>query len=112
MTVGAGLILPALGLMLLGWLVPRGLARVFPEGVKPLFVLAFVATLVMGVVSMAVWLALYLVQGLTVAEYFAPGVWAGLWHLSQLAVASALFWGPVLVLSVAGLPKHWVEETW
>jgi hypothetical protein len=47
-----------------------------------------------------------------VAEYFAPGVWAGLWHLSQLAVASALFWGPVLVLSVAGLPKHWVEETW
>ncbi|ROU01291.1 hypothetical protein EAT49_10945 [Histidinibacterium lentulum] len=98
--------------MMLGWLVPRVLALVFPEGVKPLFALAFVATILMVVLSMAVWLGLYLWQGLTVAEYFAPGAWGALWHLMKLATASALIWGPVLVLSVAGLPRHWVEETW
>ena len=112
MSVSAGLILPALLLMGLGWAVPRVLARVFPEGVRPLFALAFVAALAMMLLSMAVWLGLYLVQGLSLAEFFALGLGEGLWHLSRLAAASALIWAPVLVLSVAGLPKRWVEETW
>ena len=35
-----GLIWPAAALALLGWLVPRGLSLVFPEGVRPLLLLA------------------------------------------------------------------------
>jgi hypothetical protein len=33
-------------------------------------------------------------------------------HFGRLAVVSALIWGPIMLLSVAGLPKHWVKETW
>jgi hypothetical protein len=111
-SVTAGLILPALVLMALAWLVPRALARVFPEGVRPLFVLAFVAALAMTGLAMAVWLALYLAEGLTLAEVFRPGLWPGLAHLAGLALRSALLWAPVLVLSVAGLPGRWRTQTW
>ena len=52
-----GLVIPAAVLALLGWLVPRMLSLVFPEGVKPLFILSFVATLIMFVLGMGFFLA-------------------------------------------------------
>lgn len=110
--LSGNLIVPAILLAALGWSVPRLLALVFPEGVKPLLALAFSATLIMVVVAMAFFLALYVMQGMTMAQFFGLGLWDGLWHLGRLGLVSALIWGPILVLSVAGLPKHWVEETW
>ncbi|SLN36178.1 hypothetical protein [Roseisalinus antarcticus] len=109
---GQGLILPAICLAALGWTVPRVLARYFPEGVRPLLVLAFVAALVMTLISMGVFLGLYLWQGLSLGQMFSLGVLDGLAHFARLGAASALIWAPLLVLSVAGLPKHWVEATW
>ena len=107
-----GLILPAALLALLGWLVPRGLSLLFPEGVRPLFILAFVATIAMYLVGVGFFLGLYLWQGVPLATLFEAGVWPGLLHFGWLGLISALLWAPILILSVAGLPKHWVRETW
>jgi hypothetical protein len=106
------LLIPSLALALVGWLVPRGLSLVWPEGVKPLFALGFVATLVMLVLSAVFFVGLYLVGGMPVAALVEGGWGPAVVHFGRLAVVSALIWGPIMVLSVAGLPKHWVKETW
>ena len=107
-----GLIIPAAILALLGWLVPRGLSLFFPEGVKPLILLAFTATLIMFFLGMMYFFALYLWQGAPLAVLFEAGFAAGVIHFGGLGLTSALLWAPIMILSVAGLPKHWVKETW
>ena len=107
-----GLILPALVLALVGWLVPRGLSLVFPEGVRPLMLLTLCATIIMFVLGSAFFLGLYLVQGVPLAAIFEPGFASGVVHFGRLGLISALLWGPIMILSVAGLPRHWVKETW
>ncbi len=106
------LLLPALLLALLGWLVPRLLSLVFPEGVRPLLLLAFVATLIMFALGTGFFVALYLWQGAPFEALMSFGWGAVLSHFGRLGLISALFWGPLLVLSVAGLPRTWVKETW
>lgn len=107
-----GLIIPAALLALLGWLVPRGLFLLFPEGVKPLLWLTFTATLLMFLLGVAFFLLLYLWQGAPLDALFEPGYVAGLAHFARLGLISALLWAPIMVLSVAGLPKLWTKETW
>ena len=107
-----GLIFPALCLAFLGWLVPRLMSRVWPEGVRPLLGLALVATLVMFVLAFAVMIGLYLWGGVPLAALFDLGIAAFIVHFGRLALISALFWWPLLILSVAGLPKYWTRETW
>ena len=107
-----GLIVPALVLALLGWLVPRMLSLFWPEGVRPLLLLAFSATLIMLALGMVFFLGLYLWQGVPLDILFEPGLGAGIAHFLRLGLISALLWGPIMILSVAGLPKHWVKETW
>nr|WP_246849498.1 hypothetical protein [Rubellimicrobium arenae] len=93
-------------------MVPRLLGRVWPEGVRPLLVLAFVSTLLLLVVAAVFFLLLYAWQGAPVAALFQPGLAAGLAHFLRLGLLSALLWAPIMILSVASLPKHWVKETW
>lgn len=110
--LGDGLIIPALALALIGWLVPKMLSLFWPEGVKALFLLAFMATLIMLALGLAFFVVLYAWQGVPLATLFTPGWAAGLVHFGRLGMISALLWGPIMVLSVAGLPRHWVKETW
>jgi hypothetical protein len=110
--LGDGLIFPALILALVGWLVPRGMSIVWPEGVRPLLLLGFVATLIMVILGAGFFAALYVWQGVPFGMLFEAGIGPGLWHFCRLGLVSGLLWGPILVLSVAGLPKHWVKETW
>ena len=112
MGFGWGLVLPTLVLAALGWAVPRSLALVFPEGVGPLMWLAFVATLVMLLLAAVVFAGLYAIQGAPLGELFRLGLWPGVWHFLQLGLLSALVWAPILVLSVAGLPRRWRTATW
>jgi hypothetical protein len=108
----SGLILPALALAVLGWVVPRLLARVWPEGVGPLLLLALVSTLVLVVLATALFMLLYVGQGVPLALVLDMGVLGGWPHFLGLGSASALIWAPIMILSVAGLPKRWVKETW
>ena len=108
----SGLVLPALLLALVGWLVPRMLSLVFPEGVRPLLLLALVATILMVPIGSGFFVLLYVIQGIPMAVLFEPGLASGIVHFGKLGLISALIWGPILILSVAGLPKTWVKETW
>lgn len=107
-----GLVFPAALLALLGWLVPRLLSRLLPEGVKPLMVLAFISTLIMLVLGMVFFLTLYIWQGAPIDTLFEAGILVSLVHFGRLGLISTLIWGPIMILSVAGLPKHWIKETW
>jgi hypothetical protein len=107
-----GLIIPAMVLALFGWLVPKGLSLVWPEGVRPLLALAFVATVIMFLFGTGFFMALYAWQGAPLSAVFEPGLAAGLLHFGRLGLISALLWGPIMVLSVAGLPKGWTKEIW
>lgn len=107
-----GLLFPALVLALLGWLVPKMLSLVFPEGVRPLLILSFVSATIMLAISAFFFVGLYVIQGVPFAALFDQSVLAGISHFGWLGILSALFWGPIMVLSIAGLPKNWVEETW
>ena len=108
----SGLVLPALILAVLGWAVPKALSRVWPEGVQPLILLAVVSAVVLLILSMLGFAALYGLQGAPVGRFFDRGVGPGLWHFARLGLMSALVWGPILVLSVANLPRHWTREVW
>lgn len=107
-----GLVIPALGLALLGWLVPRGLSLFFPEGVRPLIVLGLTSVVLMMLLSAAVFVGLYVVQGVPFTELMGGSAIGGLAHFAWLGLLSALLWGPIMLLSLAGLPKGWVKETW
>lgn len=108
----SGLIWPAMALAFTGWLVPKLLSLVWPEGVRPLFLLAFVATLIMLALGMAYFIALYVWQGVPFAMLFEEGTAAGIFHFLRLGLISALIWAPIMVLSIAGIPRTWTKETW
>lgn len=110
--VSLGLILPGGCLALLGWVVPRLLSLVFPEGVRPLLLLGLVSAVVLLLLGMTVFAALYLRQGVSLRELVEPGLGGFLVHFLRLGALSALFWGPIMLLSVAGLPRTWTRATW
>jgi hypothetical protein len=106
------LFLPTLVLAALAFVVPRLLGRVLPEGVKPLLLNAFLSTLLLFVISAAFFFSLYLWQGLSVAQIMEPGWAANIVFFGRLGMIAAMIWAPIMVLSVAGLPRKWVKETW
>lgn len=107
-----GLFLPALLIAASGWLVPRILATFFPEGVAPLFLNAFLSTLLLFAISSAFFLCLYLWQGAPMAEILAEGIVSNIVFFGRLGLIAAMIWAPIMVLSVAGLPRKWTKETW
>jgi hypothetical protein len=107
-----GLILPALVLGLVGFVIPRLLARMLPEGVTPLMINGFVSTAVTFVLASCFFYLLYLWQGAPLDRLGGAGPGALVFHFGSLGLASALIWAPVMILSWAGLPRRWVHETW
>lgn len=108
----SGLMIPVMFLALIAWLVPKLLSMIMPEGVKPLMALSFISTVILLIVAAAVFMGLYLVQGATLATFFAPGVADSLLFLLRLSVSAGIIWGPIMVLSIAGLPRTWTTEEW
>ncbi|WP_108815563.1 hypothetical protein [Loktanella sp. Alg231-35] len=110
--ISDSLFLPALVLAVLGFVVPRAWAKLLPEGVKPLLMNAFLSTVVLFSLSAIFFFCLYLWQGLPMAELMEPGVAANAVFFGRLGLIAAIIWAPILLLSVAGLPRKWVKETW
>lgn len=106
------LLLPAVILAALGFVVPRIFARVLPEGVWPLLLNGFLSTLTMFVMSTVFFFCLYLWQGAPLADLLDTGIMANVVFFGKLGISAAIIWAPILVLSVAGLPRKWVNETW
>ncbi len=106
------LLFPAFVIAVLGFVVPRLWARMLPEGVKPLMLNAFLSTVVMVVLSAVLFIGLYVGQGAEISDLFSLGLVSNTVFFGQLGVASAIIWAPIMVLSLAGLPRRWVKETW
>lgn len=106
------LVLPALCLAVLGFVVPRVLALWWPEGVKWLMGLALVSTLVMALAGAVVFAVVYASQGVRLDDLYATGGASVPVHFMKLSMMSALLWAPLMVLSLAGVPKRWVREVW
>jgi hypothetical protein len=107
-----GLVIPALFLALMGWLVPKLMSTVMPEGVKPLLLLSVFATLTMFLITSVVFVVLYLVQGATLTVLTATGYGDTVVFLVRLSLSAAIIWGPIMVLSIAGLPQTWTKVEW
>ncbi len=106
------LFLPALVLAGIAFSVPRLLGWMLPEGVKPLLLNAFLSTVLLFAISGLFFFCLYLWQGLSVAQIMEPGLAANVVFFGRLGLIAAMIWAPIMVLSVAGLPRKWVKETW
>ena len=106
------LFLPALVLAIFGFVVPRLLARVLPEGVLPLLLNALLSTLLMFVLAALMFFGLYVMRGAEAERLLETGLAPTVLFFGQLGLASALIWAPIMLLSVAGLPRKWVKETW
>ncbi len=104
-----GVILPMILLLVLGWFVPQGLAKIMPEGVAALFILAGVAFCILFALSAAIFAWLYASRGAPLDAFSTVRAVA---HFGRLGLLSGLFWLPVMILSVASLPRKWVKETW
>lgn len=110
--LSTNLILPALCLAILGWIVPRLLAMFWPEGVKWLLGLALVSTIMMAAAGAVFFGLLYAAQGVNLDDLYATGGLSVVIHFAKLSLMSALLWAPLMVLSLAGVPKNWVREIW
>ena len=108
----SGLLLPAVCLAALGWAVPRVLAIWWPEGVKWLMSLALASTLVMAVFGAGFFAFIYAQNGVNLDDLWATGGVSVVIHFVRLSLISALMWAPLMVLSLAGVPKNWVREVW
>jgi len=106
------LVVPAMSLAALGFAVPRVLALFWPEGVKWLMGLALVSTLVMALLGAAFFALLYWMQGVSLRDLYGTQGLGVVAHFAQLSLMSALLWLPLMVLSLAGVPKNWVKEVW
>jgi hypothetical protein len=111
-TLGIGLALPALFLALMGWLVPKLLSTVMAEGVKPLVFLSLISVVIMVVITSALFVFLYLMQGVGLEILYGAGFGDMVLFLVRLSVSSGLIWAPIMVLSIAGLPRTWTSVEW
>ena len=106
------LFLPALVLAILGFVLPRLLARVLPEGVMPLLLNALLSTLLIFVLAATLFFGLYVMRGAEAARLLETGLAPTMLFFGQLGLTSGIIWAPIMLLSVAGLPRKWVKETW
>ncbi len=99
------LVLPVLILAAVAWAVPWLLAKVVPEGVGWLFMNGVCSSVLLALIAGAGFVVLYGEAGGVVWRE-AP------WHFAVLSLRSALIWGPVMVLSLANLPRKWKDVVW
>ena len=109
---GLGLIIPATLLAIVAWYVPVWLRWRMAEGVRPLVLLSILSALIVLAFGALLFLGLYLLQGADLATLTSAGIAPAIWYFLRLSISAGLIWAPIMVLSIAGLPKTWVHETW
>lgn len=101
------LILPAVVAAALALLLPYLLGRVLPHSMPGLASNLIVSAVLMILISAGYFGLSYLWRGVDAAQLTAP---AGARHIILLALKSALFWGPLILLQLATQPQTWRPE--
>ena len=107
-----GLILPALTLGFLAWLVPKLYSMVLPEGVRPLLLNALLSSVTLAALVGAFFLGTYIASGIPLDRILDLGLVGNVVFFGRLGASSALIWAPIMLLSLAGLPRTWVRAIW
>lgn len=107
-----GLIFPALSLALLAWLVPKLVSMTLAEGARPLMLNALLSSIILFCLSGGYFFVLYLSQGIPFWKLLEPGWAAVVTYYGRLGLTAAIIWAPIMILSVAALPRTWVHEKW
>ena len=110
--IADGLILPAACLALLAWVVPKLLSMVLPEGVRPLMINALLSTVILFALSTGFFSLLYVWKGVGWDELAGFGAFANIVFFGKLGLIAGLIWAPIMVLTVANLPRGWVRAVW
>ena len=110
--LAGGLFLPTVALALAAWAVPKVLSLFLGEGVKRLVIIGLLSTVIMFVLSGGFFAALYIWQGVAYEDFIGFGFWPNIQFFGRLGLSSALIWAPIMILSLAGLPRHWTKAVW
>ncbi|WP_179378549.1 hypothetical protein [Jannaschia marina] len=97
--------LPLVLLALAAWAIPWLLSKLLPEGVFWLVLIGLLSAVALAVISAVGFYVLYGEAGDEVLS-------AAPWHFVKLSAQAALVWGPVMVLSLANIPRGWKEAVW
>lgn len=106
------LLLPAIVVAVLGWLTPKFWARLLPEGVRPLVLNALLSVLTLFFLTASFFAALYAWQGAPLDQFADAGLASNLGFFGRLGLMSAIIWAPIMILSLAGLPRRWTKAVW
>ena len=106
------LLIPAIAFGLLGWLVPKLWSMVLPEGIPALFANALLSAVTLTALTGGYFLLAYLWAGATLARLGEEGVAANTVFFGRLGLSAAIIWGPMMALSLMGLPRTWTKATW
>ncbi|SDZ01421.1 hypothetical protein SAMN05444004_10540 [Jannaschia faecimaris] len=101
----ATVVFPLVLLALAAWVIPWLLSKVMPEGVFWLFLIGVISAVALALIAAVGFFVLYGRAGEAVLDV-AP------WYFVILSARAALVWGPVMVLSLANIPKNWKEAVW
>ena len=107
-----GLLIPAIGLGLLGWLVPKLWSMVLPEGIPGLFAIAILSALTLAGLTAAYFIVSYWMAGVPLARLMDQGITGTIAYFGRLGLSAAIIWGPMMGLSLMGLPRTWTKATW
>ncbi|WP_386679598.1 hypothetical protein [Loktanella sp. R86503] len=107
-----GLLVPAIGLGLLGWLVPKLWSMVLPEGLPALAVNAVLSAMVLTALTGLFFVTQYWAAGASWAQWSKLGLLNNMVYFTRLGLAAAIIWGPLMGVSLMGLPRTWVRIKW
>ena len=107
-----GLLIPAIALGLLGWLVPKLWSMILPEGVPALAFNAILSGVTLILITAVYFMVSYWQAGVTLDRLLDQGLVGNLVYFGRLGLSSAIIWGPLMGLSLMGLPRMWVTRTW
>ncbi|MBS1301076.1 hypothetical protein [Loktanella sp. SALINAS62] len=108
----AALLIPAMALALIAWLVPKLLSMILPEGIKPLIVNGVLSALILCILTGVYFVFLYLQGGIPLNRILDLGIVGNVVFFGRLALSTSLIWAPFMLLSLAGLPRTWVNAVW
>lgn len=107
-----GIVLPIAVMVALAILLPRLLARWMPESVPGLILNGGICVLLLALLSGLYFFAAYTLNNTRLLDLIGLAPGATLLYFLRLGLASALIWGPILVLALAAVPKRWKEAVW
>ncbi|MEM8850270.1 MAG: hypothetical protein AAGE03_09575 [Pseudomonadota bacterium] len=100
-----GVVVPLALLATAAWLLPWALGKLLPRSLWSLVVNGLISAAILTIAGIGLFAWLY---GPTAGIVWqaAPG------HFLILSARATLLWGPILVLSLANLPRRWPPAAW